>query len=123
VRVPEHADAWSTGPPGSRAGLDLIQSKGGSGPGDGGHLQHGRRYVRDRLAEDADRALATRRVSIDAWQAGEIIEGTGNVQMIVSTPGLITSVDQPAPIRVHPSGYRWGLKGTNGRGSDDAAQA
>ena len=43
-------------------------------------------------AEDADRALAflTGR-GVEAWQAGEIIEGTGNVQMVGSAhPGLIT---------------------------------
>ncbi|RKN24210.1 phosphoribosylformylglycinamidine cyclo-ligase [Micromonospora musae] len=34
-------------------------------------------------AEDADRALATLTGrGVEAWQAGEIIEGTGNVQMI-----------------------------------------
>ena len=81
VRVlPEHVDAvvdrstWRPQPI-----FDLVRSQGAHrGHGDGGDLQHGRRHVRVVSAEDADRALAyLAGRGIEAWQVGEVIEGTG----------------------------------------------
>ncbi|MEV0713326.1 phosphoribosylformylglycinamidine cyclo-ligase [Asanoa sp. NPDC050611] len=86
VRVlPEHVDAvvnrstWKPQPI-----FDLVQSKGRiEDPEMESTFNMGVGMFAIVSAEDADRALAflTGR-GIDAWQAGEIIEGTGTVQMI-----------------------------------------
>ncbi|MEU0152818.1 phosphoribosylformylglycinamidine cyclo-ligase [Micromonospora fulviviridis] len=86
VRVlPEHVDAvvnrstWKPQPI-----FDLIQSKGRiEDPEMEATFNMGVGMFAVVSAEDADRALATLTGrGVDAWQAGEIIEGTGNVQMI-----------------------------------------
>ncbi|MEH0842511.1 phosphoribosylformylglycinamidine cyclo-ligase [Micromonospora sp. CPCC 205711] len=86
VRVlPEHVDAvvnrstWKPQPI-----FDLIQSKGRiEDPEMEATFNMGVGMFAIVSAEDADRALATLAGrGVDAWQAGEIIEGTGNVQMI-----------------------------------------
>ncbi|GHJ10823.1 phosphoribosylformylglycinamidine cyclo-ligase [Micromonospora humidisoli] len=86
VRVlPEHVDAvvnratWKPQPI-----FDLIQSKGRiDDPEMESTFNMGVGMFAIVSAEDADRALATLAGrGVDAWQAGEIIEGTGNVQMI-----------------------------------------
>ncbi|WP_328341381.1 phosphoribosylformylglycinamidine cyclo-ligase [Micromonospora sp. NBC_00421] len=86
VRVlPEHVDAvvdratWKPQPI-----FDLIQSKGRiDDPEMESTFNMGVGMFAIVSAEDADRALATLAGrGVDAWLAGEIIEGTGNVQMI-----------------------------------------
>ncbi|WP_329017382.1 phosphoribosylformylglycinamidine cyclo-ligase [Micromonospora rifamycinica] len=86
VRVlPEHVDAvvdrasWKPQPI-----FDLIQSKGRiEDPEMESTFNMGVGMFAIVSAEDADRALATLAGrGVDAWHAGEIIEGTGNVQMI-----------------------------------------
>ncbi|WP_200208756.1 phosphoribosylformylglycinamidine cyclo-ligase [Micromonospora coerulea] len=86
VRVlPEHVDAvvnrstWKPQPV-----FDLIQSKGRiEDPEMEATFNMGVGMFAIVSAEDADRALATLTGrGVDAWQAGEIIEGSGNVQMI-----------------------------------------
>ncbi|MEU3452629.1 phosphoribosylformylglycinamidine cyclo-ligase [Micromonospora sp. NPDC006766] len=86
VRVlPEHVDAvvnrstWKPQPI-----FDLIQSKGRiEDPDMEATFNMGVGMFAIVSAEDADRALATLTGrGVDAWQAGEIIEGSGNVQMI-----------------------------------------
>ncbi|MEU7956045.1 MULTISPECIES: phosphoribosylformylglycinamidine cyclo-ligase [Micromonospora] len=86
VRVlPEHVDAvvnratWKPQPI-----FDLIQSKGRIEDSEmESTFNMGVGMFAIVSAEDADRALATLAGrGVDAWQAGEIIEGTGNVQMI-----------------------------------------
>ncbi|MGC5017361.1 phosphoribosylformylglycinamidine cyclo-ligase [Micromonospora sp. DT47] len=86
VRVlPEHVDAvvnrstWKPQPI-----FDLIQSKGRiEDPEMEATFNMGIGMFAIVSAEDADRALATLAGrGVDAWQAGEIIEGTGKVQMI-----------------------------------------
>ncbi|MEH0935715.1 phosphoribosylformylglycinamidine cyclo-ligase [Micromonospora psammae] len=86
VRVlPEHVDAvvnrstWKPQPV-----FDLIQSKGRiDDPEMEATFNMGVGMFAIVSAEDADRALATLTGrGVDAWQAGEIIEGSGNVQMI-----------------------------------------
>ncbi|MEW2377001.1 phosphoribosylformylglycinamidine cyclo-ligase [Micromonospora sp. NPDC047812] len=86
VRVlPEHVDAvvnrstWKPQPI-----FDLIQSKGRiEDPEMEATFNMGVGMFAIVSAEDADRALATLTGrGVDAWQAGEIIEGSGNVQMI-----------------------------------------
>ncbi|SBT53731.1 phosphoribosylformylglycinamidine cyclo-ligase [Micromonospora narathiwatensis] len=86
VRIlPEHVDAvvnrstWRPQPI-----FDLIQSKGRiEDPEMEATFNMGVGMFAIVSAEDADRALATLTGrGVDAWQAGEIIEGSGNVQMI-----------------------------------------
>ncbi|MCF0093250.1 phosphoribosylformylglycinamidine cyclo-ligase [Micromonospora sp. MH99] len=86
VRVlPEHVDAvvnrstWKPQPI-----FDLIQSKGRIDDHDmESTFNMGVGMFAIVSAEDADRALATLTGrGVEAWQAGEIIEGTGNVQMV-----------------------------------------
>ncbi|MBY8875970.1 phosphoribosylformylglycinamidine cyclo-ligase [Micromonospora sp. PLK6-60] len=86
VRVlPEHVDAvvnrstWKPQPV-----FDLIQSKGRiEDPEMEATFNMGVGMFAVVSAEDADRALATLTGrGVDAWQAGEIIEGSGNVQMV-----------------------------------------
>ncbi|MFG1949862.1 phosphoribosylformylglycinamidine cyclo-ligase [Micromonospora sp. NPDC048830] len=86
VRVlPEHVDAvvsrstWKPQPI-----FDLIQSKGRiEDPEMEATFNMGVGMFAVVAAEDADRALATLTGrGVDAWQAGEIIEGTGKVQMV-----------------------------------------
>ncbi|MDO3703964.1 phosphoribosylformylglycinamidine cyclo-ligase [Micromonospora echinaurantiaca] len=86
VRVlPEHVDAvvnrstWKPQPI-----FDLIQAKGRiEDPEMEATFNMGVGMFAIVSAEDADRALATLTGrGVDAWQAGEIIEGSGNVQMI-----------------------------------------
>ncbi|MEU1884389.1 phosphoribosylformylglycinamidine cyclo-ligase [Micromonospora sp. WMMD987] len=86
VRVlPEHVDAvvdrasWKPQPI-----FDLIQSKGRIDDQDmESTFNMGVGMFAIVSAEDADRALATLAGrGVDAWHAGEIIEGTGKVQMI-----------------------------------------
>ena len=86
VRVlPEHVDAvvnratWKPQPI-----FDLIQSKGRIEDSDmESTFNMGVGMFAIVSAEDADRALATLAGrGVDAWQAGEIIEGTGHVQMV-----------------------------------------
>ncbi|MFE9693411.1 phosphoribosylformylglycinamidine cyclo-ligase [Micromonospora sp. NPDC005806] len=86
VRIlPEHVDAvvnrstWKPQPV-----FDLIQSKGRiEDPEMEATFNMGVGMFAIVSAEDADRALATLTGrGVDAWQAGEIIEGSGNVQMI-----------------------------------------
>ncbi|MER5332435.1 phosphoribosylformylglycinamidine cyclo-ligase [Micromonospora sp. NPDC049460] len=86
VRVlPEHVDAvvnrstWKPQPI-----FDLIQTKGRiEDPEMEATFNMGVGMFAIVSAEDADRALATLTGrGVDAWQAGEIIEGSGNVQMI-----------------------------------------
>ncbi|MEU7615121.1 phosphoribosylformylglycinamidine cyclo-ligase [Micromonospora rifamycinica] len=86
VRVlPEHVDAvvdratWKPQPI-----FDLIQSKGRIEDSDmESTFNMGVGMFAIVSAEDADRALATLAGrGVDAWHAGEIIEGTGNVRMI-----------------------------------------
>ncbi|MFY1626063.1 phosphoribosylformylglycinamidine cyclo-ligase [Micromonospora sp. WMMD723] len=86
VRVlPEHVDAvvnratWKPQPI-----FDLIQSKGRIEDSEmESTFNMGVGMFAIVSAEDADRALATLAGrGVDAWQAGEIIEGTGNVQMV-----------------------------------------
>ncbi|MCW3839491.1 phosphoribosylformylglycinamidine cyclo-ligase [Micromonospora yasonensis] len=86
VRIlPEHVDAvvnrstWKPQPI-----FDLIQSKGRiEDPEMEATFNMGIGMFAIVSAEDADRALATLTGrGVDAWQAGEIIEGSGNVQMI-----------------------------------------
>ncbi|WP_346117539.1 phosphoribosylformylglycinamidine cyclo-ligase [Micromonospora coerulea] len=86
VRVlPEHVDAvvnrstWKPQPV-----FDLIQSKGRiEDPEMEATFNMGVGMFAIVSAEDADRALATLTGrGVDAWHAGEIIEGSGNVQMI-----------------------------------------
>ncbi|MEU5942466.1 phosphoribosylformylglycinamidine cyclo-ligase [Micromonospora sp. NPDC047548] len=86
VRVlPEHVDAvvnrstWKPQPV-----FDLIQSKGRiEDPEMEATFNMGVGMFAVVSPEDADRALATLTGrGVDAWQAGEIIEGSGNVQMI-----------------------------------------
>ncbi|TDB72669.1 phosphoribosylformylglycinamidine cyclo-ligase [Micromonospora sp. KC723] len=86
VRIlPEHVDAvvnrstWKPQPI-----FDLIQSKGRiEDPEMEATFNMGIGMFAIVSAEDADRALATLAGrGVDAWQAGEIIEGSGNVQMI-----------------------------------------
>ncbi|GAA1885308.1 phosphoribosylformylglycinamidine cyclo-ligase [Asanoa iriomotensis] len=86
VRVlPEHVDAvvnrstWKPQPI-----FDLVQSKGRiEDPEMESTFNMGVGMFAIVSAEDADRALAfLAGRGIDAWQAGEIIEGTGTVQMI-----------------------------------------
>lgn len=86
VRVlPEHVDAvvnrstWKPQPI-----FDLIQSKGRIDDQDmESTFNMGVGMFAIVSAEDADRALATLTGrGVEAWQAGEIIEGTGNVQMV-----------------------------------------
>ncbi|MEU4397746.1 phosphoribosylformylglycinamidine cyclo-ligase [Micromonospora orduensis] len=86
VRVlPEHVDAvvnrstWKPQPV-----FDLIQSKGRIDDHDmESTFNMGVGMFAIVSAEDADRALATLTGrGVEAWQAGEIIEGTGNVQMV-----------------------------------------
>ncbi|MEU5551756.1 MULTISPECIES: phosphoribosylformylglycinamidine cyclo-ligase [unclassified Micromonospora] len=86
VRIlPEHVDAvvnrstWKPQPI-----FDLIQSKGRiDDPEMEATFNMGVGMFAIVSAEDADRALATLTGrGVDAWQAGEIIEGTGEVQMI-----------------------------------------
>ncbi|GGM20138.1 MULTISPECIES: phosphoribosylformylglycinamidine cyclo-ligase [Micromonospora] len=86
VRVlPEHVDAvvhrptWKPQPI-----FDLIQTKGRiEDPEMEATFNMGVGMFAIVSAEDADRALATLTGrGVDAWQAGEIIEGTGAVQMV-----------------------------------------
>lgn len=86
VRIlPEHVDAvvnrstWKPQPV-----FDLIQSKGRiEDPEMEATFNMGVGMFAIVSAEDADRALACLAGrGVDAWQAGEIIEGSGNVQMI-----------------------------------------
>ncbi|PZG00583.1 phosphoribosylformylglycinamidine cyclo-ligase [Micromonospora deserti] len=86
VRIlPEHVDAvvnrstWKPQPV-----FDLIQSKGRIEDVEmEATFNMGVGMFAIVSAEDADRALATLTGrGVDAWQAGEIIEGSGNVQMI-----------------------------------------
>lgn len=86
VRIlPEHVDAvvnrstWKPQPV-----FDLIQSKGRiEDPEMEATFNMGIGMFAIVSAEDADRALACLAGrGVDAWQAGEIIEGSGNVQMI-----------------------------------------
>jgi len=86
VRVlPEHVDAvvnrstWKPQPI-----FDLIQSKGRiEDPEMEATFNMGIGMFAIVSAEDADRALATLTGrGVDAWQAGEIVEGSGHVQMI-----------------------------------------
>ncbi|GAB3948832.1 phosphoribosylformylglycinamidine cyclo-ligase [Micromonospora vulcania] len=86
VRIlPEHVDAvvnrstWKPQPV-----FDLIQSKGRIDDQDmESTFNMGVGMFAIVSAEDADRALATLTGrGVEAWQAGEIIEGTGNVQMV-----------------------------------------
>ena len=86
VRIlPEHVDAvvnrstWKPQPI-----FDLIQSKGRiEDPEMEATFNMGVGMFAIVSAEDADRALATLTGrGVDAWPAGEIIEGSGNVQMI-----------------------------------------
>jgi phosphoribosylformylglycinamidine cyclo-ligase len=86
VRVlPEHVDAvvnrstWKPQPV-----FDLVQSKGRiEDPEMEATFNMGVGMFAIVSAEDADRALATLTGrGVDAWQAGEIIEGSGHVQMI-----------------------------------------
>ncbi|MEV0004319.1 phosphoribosylformylglycinamidine cyclo-ligase [Micromonospora sp. NPDC050980] len=86
VRVlPEHVDAvvnrstWKPQPI-----FDLIQSKGRiEDPEMEATFNMGVGMFAIVSAEDADRALATLTGrGVDAWQAGEIIEGSGNVRMV-----------------------------------------
>ncbi|RLP87136.1 MULTISPECIES: phosphoribosylformylglycinamidine cyclo-ligase [unclassified Micromonospora] len=86
VRVlPEHVDAvvnrstWKPQPV-----FDLIQSKGRIDDSEmESTFNMGVGMFAIVSAEDADRALATLTGrGVEAWQAGEIIEGTGNVQMV-----------------------------------------
>ncbi|MEO3779324.1 phosphoribosylformylglycinamidine cyclo-ligase [Micromonospora sp. B11E3] len=86
VRVlPEHVDAvvnrstWKPQPV-----FDLIQSKGRIEDAEmEATFNMGVGMFAVVSAEDADRALATLTGrGVDAWQAGEIIEGTGKVQMV-----------------------------------------
>lgn len=86
VRIlPEHVDAvvnrstWKPQPI-----FDLIQSKGRiEDPEMEATFNMGVGMFAIVSPEDADRALATLTGrGVDAWQAGEIIEGSGNVQMI-----------------------------------------
>ncbi|MFI7609105.1 phosphoribosylformylglycinamidine cyclo-ligase [Micromonospora sp. NPDC049366] len=86
VRVlPEHVDAvvnrstWRPQPV-----FDLIQSKGRiEDPEMEATFNMGVGMFAIVSAEDADRALATLTGrGVEAWQAGEIIEGSGTVQMI-----------------------------------------
>ncbi|NJP34233.1 phosphoribosylformylglycinamidine cyclo-ligase [Micromonospora thermarum] len=86
VRIlPEHVDAvvnrstWKPQPI-----FDLVQSKGRiEDPEMEATFNMGVGMFAIVSAEDADRALATLTGrGVDAWQAGEIIEGSGNVQMI-----------------------------------------
>ncbi|WP_030491398.1 phosphoribosylformylglycinamidine cyclo-ligase [Micromonospora chokoriensis] len=86
VRVlPEHVDAvvnrstWKPQPI-----FDLIQTKGRIDDHDmESTFNMGVGMFAIVSAEDADRALATLTGrGVEAWQAGEIIEGTGNVQMV-----------------------------------------
>ncbi|SCE67372.1 phosphoribosylformylglycinamidine cyclo-ligase [Micromonospora viridifaciens] len=86
VRIlPEHVDAvvnrstWKPQPI-----FDLIQSKGRiEDPEMEATFNMGVGMFAVVSAEDADRALATLTGrGVDAWHAGEIIEGSGNVQMI-----------------------------------------
>ncbi|SCL16633.1 phosphoribosylformylglycinamidine cyclo-ligase [Micromonospora rhizosphaerae] len=86
VRIlPEHVDAvvnrstWKPQPV-----FDLIQSKGRIEDQEmEATFNMGVGMFAIVSAEDADRALATLTGrGVDAWQAGEIIEGSGNVQMI-----------------------------------------
>ncbi|MBX7269921.1 phosphoribosylformylglycinamidine cyclo-ligase [Micromonospora sp. Llam7] len=86
VRIlPEHVDAvvnrstWKPQPI-----FDLIQSKGRiEDPEMEATFNMGVGMFAIVSAEDADRALATLTGrGVDAWQAGEIIEGTGEVRMV-----------------------------------------
>ncbi|MFU8850925.1 phosphoribosylformylglycinamidine cyclo-ligase [Micromonospora sp. SL1-18] len=86
VRIlPEHVDAvvnrstWKPQPI-----FDLIQSKGRIEDQEmEATFNMGVGMFAIVSAEDADRALATLTGrGVDAWQAGEIIEGSGNVQMV-----------------------------------------
>ncbi|TCB91277.1 phosphoribosylformylglycinamidine cyclo-ligase [Micromonospora zingiberis] len=86
VRIlPEHVDAvvnratWKPQPI-----FDLIQSKGRiEDPEMEATFNMGVGMFAIVSAEDADRALATLTGrGVDAWQVGEIIEGTGEVQMV-----------------------------------------
>ncbi|MFI2708851.1 phosphoribosylformylglycinamidine cyclo-ligase [Micromonospora sp. NPDC018662] len=86
VRVlPEHVDAvvnrstWKPQPI-----FDLIQSKGRiEDPEMESTFNMGVGMFAIVAAEDADRALATLTGrGVEAWQAGEIIEGSGHVQMV-----------------------------------------
>ncbi|SCL23645.1 phosphoribosylformylglycinamidine cyclo-ligase [Micromonospora nigra] len=86
VRIlPEHVDAvvnrstWKPQPI-----FDLIQSKGRiEDPEMEATFNMGVGMFAIVSAEDADRALATLTGrGVEAWQAGEIIEGTGTVQMV-----------------------------------------
>ncbi|WP_341718406.1 phosphoribosylformylglycinamidine cyclo-ligase [Micromonospora sp. FIMYZ51] len=86
VRIlPEHVDAvvnrstWKPQPV-----FDLIQSKGRiEDPAMESTFNMGVGMFAIVSAEDADRALATLTGrGVDAWQAGEIIEGTGEVRMV-----------------------------------------
>ncbi|MGN9811839.1 phosphoribosylformylglycinamidine cyclo-ligase [Micromonospora sp. BQ11] len=86
VRVlPEHVDAvvnrstWKPQPV-----FDLIQSKGRiEDPEMEATFNMGVGMFAIVSSEDADRALATLTGrGVEAWQVGEIIEGSGNVQMI-----------------------------------------
>lgn len=86
VRVlPEHVDAvvnratWKPQPI-----FDLVQSKGRiEAPEMEATFNMGVGMFAIVSAEDADRALATLTGrGVDAWQVGEIVEGTGNVQMV-----------------------------------------
>ncbi|GIJ79738.1 phosphoribosylformylglycinamidine cyclo-ligase [Micromonospora phaseoli] len=86
VRVlPEHVDAvvnrstWKPQPV-----FDLIQSKGRiEDPEMEATFNMGVGMFAIVSAEDADRALATLTGrGVDAWQVGEIIEGTGEVRMV-----------------------------------------
>ncbi|MEV4809480.1 phosphoribosylformylglycinamidine cyclo-ligase [Micromonospora avicenniae] len=86
VRIlPEHVDAvvnrstWRPQPV-----FDLVQSKGRIEDAEmEATFNMGVGMFAIVSAEDADRALATLTGrGVEAWQAGEIIEGSGNVQMI-----------------------------------------
>ncbi|MEV6812701.1 phosphoribosylformylglycinamidine cyclo-ligase [Micromonospora sp. NPDC051296] len=86
VRIlPEHVDAvvnratWKPQPI-----FDLLQSKGRiEDPAMEATFNMGVGMFAIVSAEDADRALATLTGrGVDAWQAGEIIEGTGEVRMV-----------------------------------------
>ncbi|PZG20375.1 phosphoribosylformylglycinamidine cyclo-ligase [Micromonospora craterilacus] len=86
VRIlPEHVDAvvnratWRPQPI-----FDLLQSKGRiEDPAMEATFNMGVGMFAIVSAEDADRALATLTGrGVDAWQAGEIIEGTGEVRMV-----------------------------------------
>ncbi|MGN9774900.1 phosphoribosylformylglycinamidine cyclo-ligase [Micromonospora sp. H33] len=86
VRIlPEHVDAvvnratWKPQPI-----FDLVQSKGRIEDAEmEATFNMGVGMFAIVSAEDADRALATLTGrGVDAWQAGEVIEGSGNVQMI-----------------------------------------